>query len=105
MVGASPSDPTAEGVRDMSATTGPIVAATSVVVANAVLIQNKPIETQYRVIVGGAIVAMGLTMAERAVPRGAVMFAWLILTTVMFVRIDKTTKAPVESFVDWINGK
>jgi len=40
-------------------------------------------------------------LAEKAWPDGAMAIATIALVTVLFVRVDKNTKAPVETLVEW----
>jgi len=89
----------------MSGSLGPIAAATAIVVANAVVVHDKTLTSQTRVVVGGAIAAAGLTLAERALPGTARAVAWLTLVTVLLVRTDPAVPSPAESFKDWYNAK
>lgn len=85
----------------MSASTGPILAAGSIVVFNNVIVQGrKPID-QGRVVVGTLIAAGGLTLVERALPQTAVAVAWLTLVAVLLVRVDPRVPSPVEAFQTW----
>lgn len=86
----------------MSATTGPIAAAVLVVAGNAVIVQDKPPTSQTRVIVGGIVAGAGLALWEKAMPQTAVAFSWLVLLTVLLVRVDPTTPAPLESIRNWL---
>lgn len=88
----------------MAASTGPIVAATSVVVLNAILIQEKAPITQSRTIVGGAIAAAGLALLEKGLPGVAVMLSWTVLVAVLFVRVDPSVPSPLESLNRWYQG-
>ena len=85
----------------MSATTGPILAATAVVVGNAVIIHDKTWASQSRAVVGGAVVAIGLNVMEKALPGAARTFAWLVLATTLLVRVNRDVPSPLESFADW----
>jgi hypothetical protein len=50
-------------------------------------------------------IAAGIfAIAEHAWAEGTVALSWLVLVSVLFVRIDPNTPAPVESFVTWLNG-
>jgi len=70
---------------------------------NDVIMLSRPPEHEIRVVVAGAIAGAGLALLERAWPAGAVGFAWLGLLTVLLVRIDPKTPAPLETFTDWWN--
>jgi hypothetical protein len=87
----------------MSASTGPILAAGAVVIGNAVIVQNHPWSDQADVAVGTAVVAVALAIAEHAIPNAAVMFSWLILASVLLVRVKPNVPSPLESFADWWN--
>lgn len=89
----------------MSASTGPIVAAGAITVFNAVIVNERPLPTQARVIVGTAIAAGGLFLLETAVPRAAVAVSWLALAAVLLVRVDPATPSPAESFAAWWNKR
>lgn len=89
----------------MAGSTGPILAAGGLVAFNAIVVNSKPPASQARVVVGTAIAAGGLALAENAAPRAAVAFAWLVLVTVLFVRVDPATPAPLESFNTWWNQR
>lgn len=85
----------------MSASTGPIVAAGMITVGNAWLVQDKPLSTQSRVVVGTLIAAAGLNLWEHAMPRTAAAVAWLALVAVLMVRVDPLVPSPLESFAEW----
>jgi ABC-type Fe3+ transport system permease subunit len=88
----------------VSASTGPILAAVAVTVANNVVLHNQPWSAQARPVVGGAVVAAFLSMTERALPGASVGFAWLILAGVLLVRQDPNVPAPLETFAAWWDG-
>lgn len=85
----------------MSASTGPVLAAVAIVVGNNVILHNQPWSSQARPIVGGAVVAGFLSIAERGFPGAAVAFGWLVLGSVLLVRTDPKVPAPLESFAAW----
>ena len=87
----------------MSATTGPIIAGAAIVVGNAVLVHQKHPLSQGPVYIGAAIAAGGLALWERAMPQTATAVAWLVLLSVLVVRVDSNTPAPIESIARWIN--
>jgi hypothetical protein len=82
-------------------TTGPILAAAGIVVFNAVIVHNQPWQSETKVIVGAGITAAGLSLWEKAMPRTALAFSWLVLATVLLVRMDPAVPSPLESFRDW----
>jgi hypothetical protein len=75
-----------------------------IVAGNAIIIQDQTPKSQRRVAIGTAIAAAGLALAENAFPRTAVAFSWLVLLTVLLVRVDPLTPAPLESFQTWYQG-
>lgn len=89
----------------MSGSTGPILAAGALVAGNAIIVQNKPPNSQTKVLVGSLIAVAGLSIWEKAMPRTAVAFSWLVLASTMLVRVDPATPAPLESFQQWYNQK
>lgn len=89
----------------MAGSTGPILAAGAITAFNAVIIHDKPLETQIPTAVGTAIAAAGLALIGRALPGAATAFAWLVLVAVLFTRIDPLVPSPLESVADWYNGK
>lgn len=86
----------------MARTVGPILAIGAITVANQSIIHDEPI--QWRVPVATAIAAAAFALAEKAWEDGAVALAYLALVSVLFVRLDPKTPAPVESFVSWWNS-
>lgn len=89
----------------MGASTGPALAAGGVVIFNNAIIHDATPASQMRVAIATGIVAIGLSLFERALPQAATAFAWLILTGVILVRIDPHTPSPAESIVRWYNGQ
>lgn len=88
----------------MAGSTGPILAAGSIVIFNAVVVNRVQPVTQTRVAVATLITAAGLALAEKAVPRAAVALSWLILASTLLVRVDPKTPSPIESLNTFING-
>jgi hypothetical protein len=86
----------------MARTVGPILAIGAITVANQSIVNDAPI--QWRVPVATAIAAGIFALAEKAWEEGAVALAYLALVSVLFVRLDPATPAPVESFVTWWNS-
>lgn len=83
----------------MGRSTGPILAVGAISLGNAVILNGK--EFDLRVPVATGIAAGILALAERGWEKGAVALSWLALVTVLFVRVDPATPAPVESFLTW----
>lgn len=95
----------------MSQTTGPILAAGGVVWFNAVIVQGGRVNSEVQggaiptsVLIGTGIAAMGLSLWEHAMPATATAFSWLILLTVLLVRVDPAVPSPLESFAQWYQG-
>lgn len=89
----------------MSASTGPIVAAGAITLFNDLVINRKTWQQDAKVVGATAIAAGGLFLMEQASPELARGIAWIALVTVLFVRVDPATPAPVEAFNKWFNGK
>jgi len=85
----------------MSASTGPILAAGAITIGNAVVLQGRSPVTQTRVVIGSVIAAGGLYLWEQIMPRTATAVSWLILVSVLFVRVEPNTPAPLENLGDW----
>ncbi len=83
----------------MARTTGTILAIGGISWANAVLLQDQPMD--WRIPVATGLAAGMFALAERAWPDGAVAIATVALVTVLFVRVDPKTKAPVETLMEW----
>lgn len=89
----------------MAASTGPILAAGGITMFNAIVVHDRSILQERRAIVGALIAAGGLALWEKAMPRTAVALSWLVLLSVLLVRVDPTTPSPIESFQTWYNTK
>lgn len=85
--------------------TGPVLAAGAVTLFNDVIIHQKSVTQDSRVIVSTAIAAGGLALLEHVSEPLASGIAWIALVTVLLVRVDPKTPAPLESFASWWNGK
>jgi hypothetical protein len=89
----------------MSRSTGPILAAGAIALANVVVVQGKPFDQQvWRIPVGTAIAAGGLALLEHLSETLAVGLAWLALVTMLFTRITPGVLSPIESFNSWYEG-
>jgi len=87
----------------MAASTGPMLAVGAVTFGNKVLLQRQ--EPDFRVVIATGIAAGGLALVERASKTLAVGVAWLALVTVLLVRVDPKTPAPVETLLkSWNEG-
>lgn len=85
----------------MSGSTGPILAAGAITIGNAVILQQRQPITQSRVVIGTLVAAGGLYLFEQVMPRAAVAMSWLVLVSVLFVRVEPNTPAPLENLGDW----
>ncbi len=83
----------------MAQTTGTILAIGGISWANAVILNGKPMD--WRIPVATGIAAGMFALFEKAWPDGAMAIATIALVTVLFVRVDKNTKAPVETLLEW----
>lgn len=85
----------------MARSTGPILAIGGITLANAVIVNNKPID--WRVPIATGIAAGVFSLVEQGWEKGAVALSYLALVTVLFVRLQPGVPAPVESFTTWWN--
>ena len=83
----------------MARSTGPIIAAGSVTLANEVIFHNQPVN--WRIPVATGIVAISLALLERLSEGFAVGIAYLALVTVLLTRTDPKVPSPVESALKW----
>jgi hypothetical protein len=83
----------------MAKTTGTILAIGGISWANAVILNDRPMD--WRIPVATGLAAGMFALAEKAWPEGATAIATVALVTVLFVRVDKNTKAPVETLLEW----
>lgn len=86
----------------MSATTGPVLAAGAITVANLVVFNEEPMD--WRIPVATTMLAGGFYLLERVVGDMAEMLAWGLVLTTLFTRIDPGVPSPVESAVRWWDG-
>jgi hypothetical protein len=87
----------------MAETTGPILAVGGITLANRSLLNEKPFD--WRIAIATGIAAGFFALLERGWRDGAVGLAWLSLLTILLVRIDPKTPAPVESLNKWMKGR
>lgn len=84
----------------MAKTTGPVLAIGGITLANQTLLNNKPFDWKIAIATG---VSAGLfALLERGWEQGAVALAWLALVTILLVRLDPKTPAPLESLNKWL---
>ena len=92
----------------MATTTGPVLAAGGVTLFNMLVLNDVPVwgadgqpSQPMRVAVGTGIAALGFALWEKPMPRTAAAVAWLVLLTVLLVRVDPRTPSPLETLSDW----
>lgn len=79
----------------MAKTTGPILLVGGITLANKSLLNQEPFD--WRVAIATGLAAGSFALIERVWEKGAVAFAWLAVTTILFVRLDPKKPAPVEN--------
>ena len=79
----------------MAKSTGPVLAIGGITLANESLLNGKPFD--WRVVIATGISAGLFALLERGWEAGAVSLAWLALVTILLVRINPKTPAPLES--------
>lgn len=84
----------------MSVTTGPVLAAGAVTVANRVVFNGAAMD--WRIPVATTMLAGGFYLLERAIGEQiAETIAWTLLVTTLITRVDPGVPSPVESAVRW----
>lgn len=83
----------------MARTTGTVLAIGGISWANAVVLNGRPMD--WRIPVATGLTAGMLALVEKVWPDAAMAIASLALVTVLFVRVDRNTKAPVETLLEW----
>lgn len=88
----------------MASSTGVVLAAGGITVANRVVFNGKPWEWRVPIATGLSAVLFSLaeTMLGPELPRAVALVA---LVTVVLSRIDPTVPSPAESALKWINQK
>jgi hypothetical protein len=81
--------------------TGVILAIGGITLANESIFHGKPID--WRIPVATGLAAGVFALAEKGWEDGAVGVAWLALITVLMVRLNPPTPAPIESALAWWN--
>jgi hypothetical protein len=84
----------------MAESTGPILAIGGITLANKSLLHGEPFD--WRIAIATGISAGMFALLERGWRNGAVSLAWLALVTILLVRVDPKTPAPVESLNSWM---
>lgn len=87
----------------MARSTGPILAAGGITLANRTIFHQQPVD--WRVISATGLSAGMLALLEKGVPELAVGLSWIALLTVLLTRVDPRVPAPVEGFISWWNAK
>lgn len=85
-------------------TTAPILAVGGITLANRSLLSDPPQPFDWKILIGTGVSAGLFALLETGWERGAVALAYLALVTVLFVRIDPKTKAPMENLSRWLGG-
>lgn len=83
----------------MARSIGPILAVGAITITNQTLLNGKPIDM--RVPVATVIAASAFALLEKGWEDGAVALSYLALLSVLFVRLEPNTPAPVESALKW----
>ncbi len=86
----------------MSASTGPILAIGGITVANKTLLNNQPMD--WRIVIATGLTAGMFALGDKAWPELSKGLAYLALISVLFVRLDSKTPAPVESLTKFMKG-
>jgi hypothetical protein len=85
----------------MARSTGPVLAIGGVAFANkALFAKDKSID--WRIPIATGIAAGMFALLEKANEGLAVGLAWVALVTVLLVRIDPKTPAPLENVANWM---
>jgi hypothetical protein len=86
----------------MSRTVGPVLAIGGITLGNQVLLHNRPVD--WRIPIATGISAGLFALLERLNEKAAVGLAWVALVTILLVRVDPKTPAPLESLAAWMKG-
>jgi hypothetical protein len=84
----------------MAKTTGPVLLIGGITLANKSVLHNEPFD--WRIAIATGVSAGLFALLEMLWPQGAVAFAWLALVTILLVRVDPKTPAPLESLNTWM---
>lgn len=84
----------------MSVTTGPVLAAGAITVANLVVFNEEPMD--WRIPIATTMLAGGFYLTERVIgAQVAEVIAWTLLVTTLVTRVTPNVPSPVESAVTW----
>lgn len=86
----------------MSQSTGPILAVGGITIANKTLLNSQPMD--WKIVIATGLTAGMFALGDKAWPELSKGLAYLALISVLFVRLDKNTPAPVESLAKWMKG-
>jgi hypothetical protein len=89
----------------MAQSTGPILAIGGITLANKSLLKKPPDPFDWRIAVATGVSAGLFALLEKGWQRGAVSLAYLALVTILFVRVDPKTPAPMENLNDWLRNR
>lgn len=84
----------------MSESTGPILAVGGITIANKTLLNGQPMD--WKIVIATGLTAGMFALGDKAWPELSKGLAYLALISVLFVRLDKNTPAPVESLAKWM---
>lgn len=87
----------------MARSTGPILACGAVTLINQVIVHGQPMDWRIPIATGAA--AACFSLMEHGWEQGTVGLAWLALVSVLFVRLNPAVPSPVESLVNFWEGK
>jgi hypothetical protein len=85
----------------MARSTGPVLAAGTITVANRVILHQEPVD--WRIVTATGLTAAALALMEKGLPELAVGLSWMALLTILIARVDPKVPSPAESFVEWWN--
>lgn len=89
----------------MAQTTGPILAIGGITLANKSLLSDPPQPFDWKIAIATGVSAGMFALLERGWQRGAVALSYLALVTILFVRVDPKTPAPMENLNRWLSKK
>lgn len=87
----------------MSRTTGPILAVGAITITNRTIFHRQPMD--WRIPIATGLAAGAFALAERAWAEGATALAYMCLFSVLFARLQPDVPSPVETALDFWNGK
>lgn len=87
----------------MAESTGPVLAIGAITLINRSVFNDEPMD--WKVPVGTGIAVVLFSGAEKIFGRGAVMFAYLAMVTMTFIRVDPKIPTPAESALAWFEER